>query len=705
MMARLSVERLFSEPPLGGTLPSGIRIAPDGSYFGFLRAADDNRERQDLWRYDLAKRSATLWVDASRLIGGGETLSDAEKAERERRRQFSTGITRFEFSADGRWVLLPVDGAGHLLDAATGELRRFTPAGTRQTELKLSPRGRYVSYVRGGDLYCFDLEHDTEIRVTHDGGDLVSNGMAEFIAQEEMHRFDGHWWSPDESRLAFTRVDESPIAVSQRYEIDADRFDVIEQRYPYAGERNADVQLMVYRLDDGAAREIPFRQAADDYLARVSWWGKELAIQAQSRDQQTLRLEFVDPDSLSRRSVVTEVSDTWINLTDNFEPVDAERFLWTSERDGHSHLYLYGNGEPTQLTSGDAHVSAILHANSERALISGWFETPTEQHLYAVPLAGGAPERLTELPGWHDVETDRGGTRMIDRGTSLGSPGFLLLKHLESGHAEALISPEIGSDHPYSAFMDAHRPAELGTLVADDGQTLHYRLTRPEPGPAPAPLIVHVYGGPGVQRVRNEWAPLTLQLFAQRGFGVLELDNRGSSHRGRSFESPIYRQLGDVEVRDQLTGARFAQSLDWVDAERIGVFGHSYGGFMTLMCLAKAPEVFKAGVSVAPVTDWHLYDTHYTERYLSTPRENPDGYEASSVFPYLDGFNRKLLVIHGMADDNVLFTNSTKLFKALQSRNVAFEMMTYPGAKHALQERDVSIHRFNLILDFFERSL
>jgi dipeptidyl-peptidase-4 len=217
--------------------------------------------------------------------------------------------------------------------------------------------------------------------------------------------------------------------------------------------------------------------------------------------------------------------------------------------------------------------------------------------------------------------------------------------------------------------------------------------------------VVHVYGGPGVQRVKNEWAPLTVQLFAQNGIGVLELDNRGSSNRGRSFEAPIFRQMGEAEVHDQLIGAQFAQSLDWVDSERIGVFGHSYGGYMTLMCLAKAPEVFKAGVSVAPVTDWRLYDTHYTERYLSTPDDNPEGYLSSSVFPYLDALQGKLLIIHGMADDNVLFTNATKLFKALQQRNIAFEMMTYPGAKHGLQERDVSIHRFTLILDFFQRNL
>jgi dipeptidyl-peptidase-4 len=194
-------------------------------------------------------------------------------------------------------------------------------------------------------------------------------------------------------------------------------------------------------------------------------------------------------------------------------------------------------------------------------------------------------------------------------------------------------------------------------------------------------------------------------LLARHGFGVLELDNRGSANRDRNFETPIYGQLGAVEVRDQLVGATHLQSLDWVDGERIGVFGHSYGGYMTIMCMAKAAHIFRAGVAVAPVTDWRLYDTHYTERYLSTPEGNPGGYESSGVFLHLHGLTGRLLLIHGMADDNVLYTHSTMLYRALQARMQPFEMMAYPGSKHALQERDVSIHRFNLLLDFFEKAL
>lgn len=705
-MSKLSVERLFSDPPLTGTLPTSIKFSPDGSFIAFLRTAEDDRERQDLWRLDVADRSSRCWLDARKLSDSGATLTLAEKAERERKRQFANGITRYEFSPDGRYLLLPVDGAGYLLEISGESLKKFTPDQTRQTDFQFSPTGAFISYVRGNNLYYFDIAEDKEHQVTDDGNELVSYGIADFIAQEEMHRFEGHWWSPDESSLAFTRVDESPIRASQRYEIDADEFNVIEQRYPYAGEPNAEVALKVLDRSSGTTTDIDWRHAADDYLARVNWSGRELAVQSQSRNQQSLRLDFIDPDSGTTRHALHETSETWLNLHDNFKALDGERFLWTSERDGHSHLYLYSNGEPHQLTSGDAHVERIVHVGDERVLVSGWFDSPTEQHLYSIPLAldpAAAPARITREAGWHDVTANQDGSRVIDRVTSLQNPGSIQLVDVVTQESTEVLST--AADHPYQPYMASHCSPELGELQAEDGQTLHYRLTRPQSQSAPVPLVVHVYGGPGVQRVKNEWAPLTVQLFAQNGFGVLELDNRGSSSRGRSFEAPIYRHMGRAEVADQLVGARFAQSLDWVDGERIGVFGHSYGGYMTIKCLAEEPEVFKAGVSVAPVTDWRLYDTHYTERYLSTPSDNTEGYRDSSVLNSLDNLDGKLLIIHGMADDNVLFTNSTKLFKALQQRNIAFEMMTYPGSKHALQERSVSIHRFNLILAFFQRHL
>ena len=702
-MARLTVERLFSNPPLTGTLPSEVKFAPDGSYVAYLKPADDDRERLDLWRMQVATGEHMRWIDASTLIDPNEILSAAEKAERERKRLFATGITSYEFSPNGSHLLIPAGGRGYLYHIDSEQLSCFTPPGTRQTDFTFSPKGRFISYVRGGNLYYYDREATAEIAVTSDGGGTIANGIADFIAQEEMHRFAGHWWSPDERRIAFTRTNESPIAVSQRYEIDADSINVIEQRYPYAGAANADVELLVHNLEGGDQDRIDYRHAKDDYLARVGWSGDRLAVQCQSRNQQRLFLDFYNPGSPGRSTMLEEQAETWLNLHDNFTALDGDRFLWTSEKEGNAQLYLYSNGEPTRLTNGAGRIDKVLHADDKRVIFSGWDEDATEQHVYSVPLNGGDATRLTPEPGWHDVSTDAKGRRFIDRFTSLDEPGGINLIDPEAGSSEPLIADDPA--HPYADYMTEHARPELGKLTAEDGQTLHYRLTRPREICGQHPLVVYVYGGPGVNRVRNEWAPLLLQLFAARGFGVLELDNRGSSRRGPAFEAPIYQHMGEAEVRDQLVGARFAQSLDWVDAERIGVFGHSYGGFMTLMCLAKAPEVFKAGVSVAPVSAWELYDTHYTERYLGTPQDNPEAYARSAVFPYLDGLEGRLLLIHGMADDNVLFTHTTRLIKELQSRCFPFEMMAYPGSKHALQEQSVSIHRFNLILSFFERSL
>jgi len=713
-VSRLTVERLFADPPLSGTLPQQPALAPDGRYLCYLRPADDDRERLDLWRCDIESAEHRCWVDARQLQAltpAGE-LTSAEKAERERRRQFAGGITRFAFNPDGSSLLLPVDGAAVLFDTTTEQCHTVTPPATRQTDLRFSPRGHYLTYVRDNDLHLYDLQEGREMPITRDGSDTVCSGRADFLAQEEMHRFEGYWWHPEETLLAFIRVDEGPVAISRRYEIEADDFKVIEQRYPYAGAANPEVTLWCYRLEDGACWELPWQQDGDAYLARVHWFGDELAVQVQDRCQGRLSLRRLPLDGGAGRELLTERSTTWVNLHDNFHPLDPHRFLWTSEREGSSRLYLYEvasggkNPPPRPLTPAGGRVQQLLYADASRVLYAGWDDTPCEQHLYRVDLQSGEQVRLNETVGWHDGSAAASGRLLLCRGSSLDEPGRLTLHDTVGGEAPRTLAREMLDErHPYAPYLPAHSTPTLGTLSAADGQTLHYRLTRPLEADGPCPAIVYVYGGPGVQRVRNEWPPLLLQLLQQQGFAVLELDNRGITNRGPAFEAPIHGRLGQIEVVDQVAGAEFLAGLDWIDGERIGVFGHSYGGYMALMCLCQAPRWFKAGVSVAPVTDWTLYDSHYTERYLGLPQDNAAGYDASSVFAHLDGLEGRLLLIHGMADDNVLFTHTTKLMKALQTRLLPFELMTYPGAKHGLQERDVATHRFRLILDFFQRHL
>ncbi len=705
MTQRLSVERLFGDPPLFRNLPTGMQIAPDGCYFAFLRTAEDDRERLDLWRCEASGSAPRCWVRATQLSSSSDAeASAAEKAERERRRQFSAGITSFALSPDGQRVLLCADGAGFVMDTADESITRITPEGTRQTQLRFSPAGNHLSYVREGNLYCYSLDTGTERALTTDANQAVAYGVPDFIAAEEMHRFDGHWWSPDESLLAYTRVDESPVAISQRFEISASSFDVIEQRYPYTGEANARVDLLIQDLRTGTVTPVTYAARSDDYLARVGWANQKLAVQVQQRDQKQLTLSFADPQTGSLEVKLAESAKTWVDLHNNFRCIDDERFIWTSERDGSAQLYLYDSDGPRKLTSTPGRVSSVMYADEQQVLYLGWLEDPTEQHLYRVEITSGTRTQLTDAAGWHDVVVAPGARWYVDRYSALEMAGHISVA-TPTGDNVTVLEETIDQDHGYFPYRSAHRAPILGSLEGPDGSTLYYRLTKPDVAQGRHPVVVSVYGGPGVQRVRNEWPPLTLQLFAQRGYGVLELDNRGSSNRERAFQDPIYGQLGEVEVADQVRGAEFLCGLDWVDPQRIGVFGHSYGGYMAVMCMAKAPHIFQAGVSVAPVSDWCLYDTHYTERYLSTPTANPEGYRSSAVFPYLENLRGSLLLIHGMADDNVLFTHSTKLYAALQQANQRFEMMTYPGSKHALQEQSVSVHRFELILDFFERNL
>jgi dipeptidyl-peptidase-4 len=709
-VTRLTIERLFSSPSLNGSVPTQVRFSPDGKFVTYLANPPEDRERLDLYAYELASGTSDRLIDASRVHATGE-LSAAEKAERERRRQFSAGLSSYRWLPDGRRICGMLDGAVYLFDHENASLRAITDEGLRQTDLTVSPGGRYLSYIRAGDLYLYDLVLAREERLTNDASDCVTNGLAEFVAQEEMHRFEGHWWAPDDAHVVFARVDNSSIPETHRYEFTASELVAVAQRYPYAGASNAKVDLYVIDLRTRALHPIEYRQRPDDYLARVNVAADCAVVQVQSRDQRTLTVTAFPFDGGAPRELLTERQPAWINLHNNFRFVGAGTdFLWTSERSGTSQLYLHrADGTSVQLTRGAGRINEVVHSDASHAFVLGWTVRPTEQHLLKVALDGtGEPEVLTRVPGWHEAVIDPTGAWFVDRYSNVAQPTCLELRSLAAETpARQLTANALVEGHPYFPHVADHAEPSFGSFAAADGQTLWYRLTLPRGYDAKArvPVLVHVYGGPGVQRVRDEWAPLTNQLFANLGVAVFELDNRGGGNRAKSFEDPICGRLGYIEVDDQLAGIDFIEQQAWADPQRIGVIGHSYGGFMTLMLMARNDGRIRCGVSTAPVTDWRLYDTHYTERYLSTPQMNANGYRESCVLSHVDAIGGALLLMHGMADDNVLFANSSALMKALQNRGFPFELMLYPGAKHAMQERDVSIHRYRTILDFLQRKL
>jgi dipeptidyl-peptidase-4 len=725
--AELTIGRLFDAPALSGPAVLGLRISPDGSRVTYLQGKRDDKDRLDLWEYNLRERQTRILVDSKVLAPADAALSAEEVDRRERQRTAAlSGILEYSFAPSGRALLFPLDGKLYYYDLTPSPAQaplEITQGDGFATDASFSPGGAFVAYVRDQNLRVYDLAARTDRALTGDGGGPIKNGMAEFVAQEEMGRSTGYWWAPDERHIAFVRVDESPVKATQRFEITADNVETYPQRYPAAGGPNVAVRLGVADVRTGAVSWVDLGADADIYLARVGWLpdGKTLAIQRESRDQRRLDLLFADVGSGQTRLVLSETSDSWIELNDELTFLRKSRqFVWASARDGFTHLYLYDYAGRLirQLTAGpwcvdDFRADAIKAIDEHERMIyfTATEKSPVERHLYRASLDGGdagRPTRISQEDGVHRIIMAPGARFYVDDFTSRTQPPQISLRGTDGRLLDLLIENRLDSRHPDAPYVADNAIPEFGTLTAADGQALHYRLFKPAHfDPAKRyPAIVDVYGGPGVQRVLDDWTGASFtQILTRAGYVVFQLDNRGSAARGTAFQAPIHGRLGEIEVADQVQGARWLAAQEYVDASRLGVWGWSYGGYMALMLMFKAPDVFAAGVSGAPVTDWRLYDTHYTERYLAQPSDNAAGYDASSVLPYAEGLRGRLLVMHGMADDNVLFLNSTKLFRRLQDLGKPFEVMVYPGAKHGLLRQHDGRHAYAAILAFFNASL
>lgn len=736
---KLTIERIYSEPELSGSAPVRLELSPDGTRVSYLKPADDDYLRLDLWEYNIAEQTHRLLVDSKQLVPDEGELSDVEKARRERQRVTNTGIVEYSWSKQGNALLFPLGGDLYYYNIANRSVKQLTYNEAFETDSRFSPQGNFVSFIRDQNLWIVEVATGKETAVTTEGAGPISYGTAEFIAQEEMGRNTGYWWSDDESAIAFTKVDVSPVGVEQRYEIYANQLKVFDQRYPKTGTANAIVQLAVADVKAIASKSgsrdytwIDLGDNRDIYIPRVKWLpdNQTVAVQRESRDQKKLELLFASRKTGKTRVVLTETDKHWIRLHNALEFLKNQNaFVWASDRGGFRHLGLYNyQGELVKpLTRGNWEVTRLLGIDEKNQTLyfTANAVTPLEQHLYAINLDGKgldgkgldtesskgenviSPQQLSSRTGWHNIEFSDDKRFYIDRFSNTTTPPQVSLHRADGKLLTYLAENKLDISHPYFPYLEQHVQPEFGNIRAADGQRLYYQLFRPDDFDSAKryPVIIEVYGGPGIQRVRNTWTNPWHQYLAQHGYVVFLLDNRGGANRGRAFETPIYHQLGEVEVEDQQAGVKYLRSLTFVDPQRIGIFGWSYGGYMALMTVLKAPQDFAAAVSVAPVTDWALYDTHYTERYLGTPQDNPDGYAASSVFSYVDHLQNPLLIVHGMADDNVLFTNSTKLFSELQSKDLPFEMMTYPGAKHGIRGKMQRRHVYKAITAFFDRTI
>ena len=714
---RLTLDRIHGEPSLAGPGVKTLKVSPDGERVTFLRGRDDNQFQQDLWEYNMKDKTTRRLVDSKKLVPN-EELSLEEKARRERARTASlSGIISYSWSPDGKQLLVPIAGDLYLVDVANPDTARKVASGN-VLDPKISPKGRYVSFVRNQNLFVIDLKTGAERQLTTDGKGTVHNGEAEFIAQEEMDQTTGYYWAPDDSAIAYKRYDEAPVPVARRFEIFADRTEVIDQHYPAAGDPNVLVDLFIVSPDTGVSRKVDLGADKDIYLVRADWSadGKTLAFQRQTRDQKRLDLVAVDAASLAQRTLLTETSPTWVSIHNDLRFLkNRPAFIWASERSGWNHLYLYDlNGKLINpISSGEWGVDNVLAVDEKagKVYVSSNRDAVIDKQTYALALNGSnanKPVRISKGDGWHEAAFAGNGKIFVDTYSSPTTPPQVSIRRADGAMVEWLQHNELNANHPFAKYLPDLLPTEFGTIKAHDGQTLHYSMIKPANFDATKkyPVFLFTYGGPHSQRVTRTWGNYFDQYMAQQGFVVFRLDNRGSSRRERQFTDVIYNNLGKNEVEDQVTGIDWLAQQSFVDPKRVGVFGWSYGGFMTLRLLAAASDKIAMGVSVAPVTDWALYDTHYTEQFVgATPKSDPDAYARSGVFAHLDGLKSPLLLIHGMADDNVLFTNSTRLIDELVKRNVQFDLMTYPGAKHGISGRTSQRHVYGLIEAFFKKNL
>lgn len=714
---RLTLDRIYADPALSGPGVRNVRVSPDGERVTFLRGRADNQFQLDLWEYNMKDKTTHRLVDSKKLVPL-ENLSLEEKARRERARTASlSGIISYSWSPDGKQILVPIAGDLYLVDVAHPDSARKVASGN-VGDPKISPKGRYVSFVRDQNLVVIDLSTGKERQLTTDGKGTIHNGEAEFVAQEEMGQRTGYYWAPDDSAIAYKRYDEAPVPVVRRFEIFADRTEVIDQRYPAAGDPNVLVDLMIVDPSTGAQKKVDLGPEKDIYLVRADWSadGKTLVYQRQSRDQKRLDLIAVDAASLAQRTLLTETSKTWVSIHDDLKFLKSRpAFIWASERSGRNHLYLFDlNGKLLHpITMGEWGVDEILAVDEDagKVYIASNKDAVIDKQTYALNLDGSnadKPVRITKADGMHSSAFSRNGKIFVDTFSDPKTPPQVSIRKADGTMVEWLEHNEMNANHPYAKYMPDHLPTEFGNIKAHDGQTLYYSMIKPANfNPAKRyPVFLFVYGGPHSQQVTRGWGNLFKQYMAQQGFVVFTLDNRGSSRRERAFTDVIYGELGKHEVEDQLTGIDWLAKQSFVDPKRVGVFGWSYGGFMTLRLLEAGSDKIAMGVSVAPVTDWALYDTHYTEQFVgATPKQNPEAYKQSGVFAHLDGLKSPLLLVHGMADDNVLFTNSTRLIDALVNRNVKFELMTYPGAKHGISSRAGQRHVYGMIEAFFKKNL
>lgn len=636
-------------------------------------------------------------------------------------------VEGFQFSDDERKVLVYTNSQPVWRTNTRGQYyawdrdrRTLTPVSTRpgwQMFAKFSPDGGRVGFVRDNDLYVADLATGREARLTTDGSETIINGTFDWVYEEELGLQDGWRWSPDGARIAYWRLDQSAVRTfSMVQETDSLYAQPVSLRYPKPGTPLSVARIGVVAATGGETRWMDTGADPEALLVRMEWAESpsELVIQRMNRIQNRVDVLMANAATGASRALFTETAPAWLDVADNVLAwVNGGRqFIWSSDRDGWQHLYLYNRDGSVarQLTRGAWDVTEYLGTDAR----GGWIyfgasaEGPTERHVYRARMDGpGTPQRLSREPGWHAASVSPTGAFYLDNASTIHTPTVARLHRADGAPVRVLVD----NARAQAAVRGlAVRAPEFLTIPGADGTPLHAWIIRPADfDPAKKyPVLMYVYGGPGSQTVKDQWGGtryLWHQMLAQRGYVVVSVDNRGTGARGRAFRTATYQDLGAVEAADQIAAAQWLARQPYVDPARLGIWGWSYGGYMSSFALTRPESPFRAGIAVAPVTDWRLYDAIYTERFMRTPQENPEGYARSAPVNFAGDLRGRFLLVHGTGDDNVHFQNSVRMANALQEAGRQFQFMAYPDRNHSIRGGAISAHLYTMMTDWLMQNL
>jgi len=701
---KISLEEIFKNRTFASKGVSGLNSMKDGEHYCQLK-----KDSLNVYEYATGELTQTL-VTSKNLIPAGDTTPISMGSY-----TFSMDEKKILFSTDEEPLYRHSSKANYYYyDLASGKLNLLSKGG-KQRLATFSPDGTKIAFVRDNNIFVVDLLTGKEKQITNDGKiNEIINGATDWVYEEEFEFSKAFFWSPDSRKIAYYRFDESNVKEYQLTYYGDLYPEQFKYKYPKAGEDNSKISIFIWDVDSGKTRHVDIGQEEDIYIPRVKWTEDPnvLAFYRMNRHQNKLELLLADAGTGISHVIYTEESKTYIEINDHWHFLKNNSiFLLTSEKSGFRHIYVYTiDGKPLwQLTSGNWEVTDIAGVDEEnnKLYYVSTEASPLERNVYCIGLDGDNKTCLTPKKGYNIPEFSSKCIYFINRWSEINTPPLITVNKSDGTEVRTLQDnaklKETLKDYKFGK-------AEFFTFQTPDGIELNGWMLKPNGFDSlkKYPVLFSIYGGPGSQTVVNSWGAVSSwdQLLAQNGILIVSVDNRGTGARGEDFKKCTYLQLGKYETLDQIEAAKYLGSLSYVDRDRIGMWGWSFGGYMTLSCLTMGADYFKMGVAVAPVTNWKYYDNIYTERFMRTPKENPQGYESNSPINHADGLKGKLLIIHGMADDNVHTQNSIDFITALIAANKQFEMQFYPNSNHGIYTgKNTTFHLYTRMTEYILKNL